>query len=362
MSPNCSCPDFYSAPPFSARQTHIAIERSRRCGREPFKGHAVKKSTAIAFAILAASIAGAAAQTYPSRPISVTIAFPPGGPSDGLTRLLAERLSLSLGQPVVIENRPGGAGGSVGTKAVAGAAPDGHTLLLSPPGALVVAPLVYRSIGYDPVKAFAPIATLMSMPQVLVVHPAVPAKSMQEFVAYAKANPGKINFPSPGYGTQPHLLGEMFKWMAGVEIIHVPYKGPAQAITDLLAGQVQMSFQNVGFVLPHIEAGKLRALAIADEVRDPTLPDVPTTTESGLPKLQATFWMGIVAPNGVPPTIIRKLNAEINAIMKTKEAEAMLAKLSAKPKPGSPEDFAAFMAAETQKWAAVVKAADIRAD
>jgi tripartite-type tricarboxylate transporter receptor subunit TctC len=363
VGPNCSCPDFYSAPPFSARQTHIAqIERRRRCGRETFKGHAVKKSIAIAFAILAASIAGAAAQTYPSRPISITIAFPPGGPSDGLTRLLAERLSLSLGQPVVIENRPGGAGGSVGTKAVAGAAPDGHTLLLSPPGALVVAPLVYRSIGYDPLKAFAPIATLMSMPQVLVVHPAVPAKSIQEFVAYAKANPGKINFPSPGYGTQPHLLGEMFKWTAGVEIIHVPYKGPAQAITDLLAGQVQMSFQNVGFVLPHIESGKLKALAIADEVRDLALPDVPTTIESGFPKLQATFWMGIVAPNGVPPEIIKRLNTEINAIMKTKEAEAMLARLSAKPKPGSPEDFAAFMAAETQKWAAVVKAADIRAD
>lgn len=322
----------------------------------------MKKGLAIAFAILAASIAGVAAQTYPSRPIAIVIAFPPGGPSEGVTRLLAERLSLSLGQPVVIENRPGGAGGSVGTKAVAGATPDGHTLLLSPPGALVVAPLIYRNIGYDPVKAFTPIATLMSIPQMLVVHPAVPANSLQEFVAYAKANPRKINFPSPGYGTQPHLLGEMFKWMAGVEIVHVPYKGPAQMVTDLLAGQVQMSFENIGYVLPHIEAGKLKALAIADEVRDPKLPGVPTTAETGFPKLQATFWMGFVAPTGVPPAIISRLNTEINAIMRTKDAEAILARLSAKSKPGSPEDFAAFMAAETQKWAAVVKAANIRAD
>jgi tripartite-type tricarboxylate transporter receptor subunit TctC len=349
---------------FSALQTHIArLGRSRCGGRETCKGGMqVKKGIAIVFAILAASIASGAVQTYPSRPITITIAFPPGGPSEGVTRLLAERLSLSLGQPVVIENRPGGAGGSVGTKAVAGATPDGHTLLLSPPGALVVAPLIYKSIGYDPVKAFTPVATLMSIPQILVVHPAVPVKSMQEFVAYAKANPGKINFPSPGYGTQPHLLGEMFKMMAGVEIVHVPYKGPAQMVTDLLAGQVQMSFENIGYVLPYIESGKLKPLAMAGEVRDPALPGVPTTVESGFPNLQATFWMGIVAPTGVPPTIIRRLNTEINAIMKTKEVAAVLARLSAKPKLGPPEDFAAFMAAETQKWAAVVKAANIRAD
>jgi tripartite-type tricarboxylate transporter receptor subunit TctC len=319
----------------------------------------VKNRIVIVLAILAASIASAAAQTYPLRPITIVIAFPPGGPSEGVTRLMAERLSVSLGQPVVIENRPGGAGGSVGTKAVAGATPDGHTLL---PGALVVAPLIYRNIGYDPVKAFTPIAMIMSIPQMLVVHPTLAVNSLQEFVAYAKANPGKINFPSPGYGTQPHLLGEMFKWMAGVEIIHVPYKGPAQMVTDLMAGQVQMSFENIGYVLPHIEAGKLKALVIADEVRDPRLSGVPTTIESGFPKLQGTFWMGIVAPAGVPPAIFRRLNAEINAVMKTREAEAMLARLSATAKPGSPEDFAAFMAAETEKWAAVVKAANIRAD
>jgi tripartite-type tricarboxylate transporter receptor subunit TctC len=304
----------------------------------------------------------ASAQVYPTRPINIIIAFPPGGNTEGIVRFLAERLSLSLGQPVIVENRPGGAGGSVGTKSVASAAPDGHILLLSPPGPLVVAPLIYKNLGYEPAKAFAPIGTLMSIPQMLVVNPTVPVKSMQELVAYAKANPGKLSFPSPGYGTQPHLLGEMFKLMAGVEIVHIPYKGPAPAVTDLLAGQVQMYFESVGLMIPHIEAGKLKAIAVADEARDPQLPNVPTTIESGFPKLQATFWSGILAPAGIPPIIVNRLNAEINKIMKTKEAEAILAKLSARPKVGSPEDFAAFMAAETQKWAAVVTAANIKAE
>jgi tripartite-type tricarboxylate transporter receptor subunit TctC len=302
------------------------------------------------------------AQAYPTRTVNIIFAFPPGGPSEGVVRLLAEKLSVSLGRPVVIENRPGGAGGSVGTRSVASATPDGHTLLLSPPGPLVVAPLIYKNIGYDPIKAFTPIAALISIPQMLVVHPAVPAKSVQDLVAYAKANPGKISFPSPGYGTQPHLLGEMFKLMTGVDIIHIPYKGPAPAITDLLAGQVQMYFENVGSLLPHIEAGKLTALAVADEARNQQLPNVPTTIESGFPKLQATYWSGILAPAGTPASMVNRLNTEINAIMKTKEMETVLAKLSARPKVGSPEDFSTFIAAETQKWAAVVKDANIKVD
>jgi|SRR5215467_3333220 len=304
----------------------------------------------------------ARAQAYPTRPINIIVPFPPGGNSEGIVRFLAERLALSLGQPVIVENRAGGAGGSVGAKFVATAAPDGHILLLSTPGPLVVAPKVYKNLGYDPAKDFTPIGTLMSIPQMLVVNPAVPVKSIQELVAYAKANPGKLSFPSPGYGTQPHLLGEMFKLMAGVEILHVPYRGPAAAVTDLLAGQVQMYFDTIGLLIPHIEAGKLKALAVADEARDPQLPNVPTTIESGFPKLQATFWIGVLAPAGTPTIIVNKLNAEINTIMKTNEAEAILAKLSARPKVGSPEDFAAFMAAETQKWAAVVTGANIKAE
>ena len=322
----------------------------------------MKKLFSIALVLLATSIGSALAQTYPTRTINIVIAFPPGGPTEGVVRLLAEKLSLSLGQPVVIENRPGGAGGSVGTRSVASAAPDGHTLLLSPPGPLVVAPVIYKNIGYDPAKAFTPIAALLSISQMLVVNPAVPVKSVQELVAYAKANPGKIFFPSPGYGTQPHLLGELFKLMAGIDIVHVPYKGPAAAVTDLLAGQVQMLFESIGPLLPYIEAGKLRALAVTGEARDPQLPNVPTTIESGFPKLQATFWTGILAPAGTPASIINRLNAEINVIMKTKEMAAILAKLSAKPKVGSPVDFSTFIAAEAQKWAAIVKAANIKVD
>jgi tripartite-type tricarboxylate transporter receptor subunit TctC len=329
--------------------------------REPWSGY-MKKFFSFALALLTTSIVSALAQSYPTRTITIVIAFPPGGPNEGVVRFLAEKLTPSLGQAVIIENRPGGAGGTVGTRSVANAAPDGHTLLLSPPGPLVVAPLIYKNVGYDPAKAFTPITAVFSIPQMLVVNPAVPVKSVQELIAYAKTNPGKISFPSPGYGTQPHLLGEMFKLMAGIDIIHIPYKGPAAAITDLLAGQVQMYFENIGLLLPHIEAGKLRALAVADEARSLQLPNVPTTVESGWPKLKATYWSAMLAPAGTPTSTVNRLNTEINAIMRTKEMDAILAKLSAKPEVGSPKDLSTFIAAETQKWAAVVNAANIKVD
>ena len=195
----------------------------------------------------------------------------------------------------------------------------------------------------------------------------LPASSQQAFggrdgSATTSTAVGRVSFPSPGYGTQPHLLGEMFKLMAGIDIIHVPYKGPAPAVTDLLAGQVKTYFESIGLMLPYIEAGQLRALAVADEARNPQLPNVPTTTESGFSKLQATYWSGVLAPAGTPASIVNRLNTEINTIMKTKEMEAILAKLSAKPKVGSPEDLSTFIASETQKWAAVVKAANIKVD
>jgi tripartite-type tricarboxylate transporter receptor subunit TctC len=302
------------------------------------------------------------AGAYPARPITIIVPFPAGGNLDVIGRFIADRLSPSLGQPVIIDHRPGGAGGSVGATAVARAEPDGQTLLLSSPAALVVAPAIYRNLQYDPATAFTPIASLSSSPQMLVVNPRVPARSFQEFLAYAKANPGKINFASPGYGTQPHLLGEMFRLATGVNIVHVPYKGTAQAITDLLAGEVQMYFETVSLLLPHVQAEKLRALAVADETRCPQLPEVPTTTESGFPQLQATYWSGVVAPAGTPANIISKLNSAINEILKTPELRANLAQLDAKPKIGSPEEFTAFLAAERQKWTEVASAAGIRAD
>jgi len=319
-------------------------------------------SAIVAFGCAMPAVNAASAQSYPTRPITIVIPFPAGGNNDVVARFLADRLSASFRQPIVIENRPGGAGGTVGTAAVASAAPDGHTLLLSSPGPLVVAPAIYKRLGYDPAKNFVPIATTFSIPQMLVVNPELPVKSIQEFVAYAKANPGKINFASPGYGTQPHLLGEMFRLMAGINIVHIPYKGPALAVTDLLAGQVQMYFETIGVLLPHIQAGKLRALAMADDVRHPQLAEVPTTAENGFPKLQATYWSGILAPAGTPTSIVEKLNAAINDNLKSPELQASLAKLGATAKIGSPQDFAAFMAAERQKWSEVANAANIKAE
>jgi len=271
-------------------------------------------------------------------------------------------LSAALGQPVIVENRPGGAGGTVGTKALANANPDGYTLGFVPAGPLVTAPLIYKNLGYDPARDITPVAMVFSIPQMLVINPTLPVRSMEQLVSHAKANPGKISYATPGYGTQPHLLGEMFKLETGINIVHVPYKGPALAITDLLAGHVQMYFDTVALFLSHIKAGKLTALAIAAEARSLELPDVPTTTESGFATLRSTFWAGVVAPKGTPAGVVGKLNLAINEILKSPELETNLAKINAMPKLGSPEDFALFMAAETQKWTKVIAAAGIKAD
>ena len=302
------------------------------------------------------------ADSYPTRPITIIIPFSPGGNSDIIVRSLAERLSLVFGQPVIVDNRAGGAAGTVGAKAVANAIPDGHTLLFTPAAPLVTAPLIYKNLGYDPFKSFAPIATIFSTPQMLVVSPAVPVESMEQLASYTKANPGKISFASPGFGTQPHLLGEMFKLITGANMVHVPYKGAPPAITDLLAGQVQMYFDTVALFLPYIQAGKLKALAVADDTRSASLPAVPTTTESGFPTLKATFWIGIVAPIGTPATIVEKLNTSINEFLRRPEVEASLARFNATPKIGSPQDFAKFWRAETDRWTNVITSTGIKAD
>ena len=313
-------------------------------------------------ASLGAFATPAAAQTYPTRPVKIVVPFAPGGPTEFIIRLVADRLTGTLGQPFVIENRPGGAGGTVGAKSVASAEPDGYTLLFSSPGPLVTAAAVYKNLDYDPIKSFAPIAMLIYAPQMLVVHPSVPANSLPELVDYAKRNPGKITFGSSGYGTQPHMLGEMLKLAAGINIIHIPYRGAGQSVADLLAGQVQMIFETTAILLPHVESGKLRALAVASAVRSPLLADVPTTAESGYPKLVASFWSGLLAPAGTPAPVIDKLNAAVNEILKTKEAQTGLARLSAEAKIGSPQDFAAFIAAETPRWAAIANETGIKVD
>jgi tripartite-type tricarboxylate transporter receptor subunit TctC len=320
----------------------------------------LSRGLALSIPMLAAG--RAAAQSYPSRPVKIIIPFGPGGPTEFIIRLVADRLTAMLGQPFVIENRPGGAGGTVGAKSVAVAEPDGYTLLFSSPGPLVTAAAVYKNLDYDPIRSFAPIAMLIYAPQMLVVHPALPARSVSELVAYAKTNPGKVTFGSSGYGTQPHILGEMLKLAAGINIVHVPYRGAGQSVTDLLAGQVQMIFETTAILLPHVEGAKLRALAVATEARSPLLPEVPTTAESGYPKIIASFWSGLLAPAGTPAAIVEKLNATANEILKSKEAQAGLERLGAEARIGAPRDFAAFIAAEAPRWAAIASETGIKVE
>jgi tripartite-type tricarboxylate transporter receptor subunit TctC len=292
--------------------------------------------------------------------IKIVAPFPAGGPTDVLARLMADELSTALGQPVMVENRPGGAGGTLGVRVVAGAEPDGYTLLLSNLGSLTITPSIYSTLDYDPIRSFAPIAILTASPMVLVVSPAVPSSSMQELVAYAKANPGKINFASPGVGTQPHILGELFKSTAGIDMLHVPYRGAAAAITGLLAGQVQVYFETTTVLLPHIEAGTMRPLAVLSAARFPLLAAIPTSAESGYPTLKATLWSGMLAPAGTPRAVLEKLNAAINDGLRSADMQVTLKKLGAEARGGTSQEFAAFLASEVQRWAAIIAATRIK--
>ena len=272
----------------------------------------------------------------PNRPIKVVVPFPAGGPTDGMARIISDRLGTVLGQSIVIENRGGGAGGSIGAKFVAAADPDGYTILITPGGSLTTGPAVHKNIGYDPVKVFVPVAQLIETPLIMSVHADLPVKSMAELVAYAKANPGKVSWGSQGFGVAPHLLLELFKLEAGVNIVHVPYRGTAPMLAAIVAGEVQVVADPMTTSLPHIQSGKLRAIAIAGAERTPKLPDVPTAMEAGFPKLQSPFWLGVVAPAGTPPAIIDKLNAAFRESLAPPETRALLAKLGADIKIGTP--------------------------
>jgi tripartite-type tricarboxylate transporter receptor subunit TctC len=307
-------------------------------------------------------LAHAQSQAYPNRPIKVVVPFPAGGPTDGTARIISDRLGAVLGQTIVVENRGGGAGGSIGAKFVATSDPDGYTLLLTPGGALTTGPAVHSNIGYDPAKAFVSVAQLIDTPQVVVVHESVPVKTMAELVAYAKANPGKITWGSQGFGTAPHLLAELFKLDAGVNILHVPYRGTAPMLSAIVAGEVQMVADPMPTVLPHIQSGKLRPLAVTSGTRHPKLPDVPTVVEAGFPKLQATFWLGVVAPAGTPPDVINKLNAAFRESLVPAETRARLDALGADIKIGTPAEFEKLLADELAKWSAVAKAANIKVE
>jgi tripartite-type tricarboxylate transporter receptor subunit TctC len=303
----------------------------------------------------------AAAQTYPSKPIRLIVTFPAGGGADFMGRLIGQKLSESFGQSVIIDNRAG-AGGAIGNEAVAKAPADGYSLLLGAAGALVIAHALYAKLPFDTVKDFAPIALLGHVQFAVVTHPSIPARSTKELIALARANPGKLNFGSSGNGGAPHLAGELFKSMAKIEMVHVPYKGLAAAITDLIGGQLEVLFADLNLVQPHIQTRRLRGLAVTGDKRSALMPDLPTVAESALPGYQAGTWYGVLAPAGTPREIIVRLNNEINRILGSNDIKERFATQGAERANVTPEQFAAYIRSELDKWAKVVKAANIKVE
>jgi tripartite-type tricarboxylate transporter receptor subunit TctC len=314
--------------------------------------------TAAAAAIPAVSRA-ARAQSYPSRPLRLIIGYPPGGSADITARLTGQWLSERLGQPVVVESRPG-AGTNLATEAVVRAAPDGYTLLLVAPANAINATL-YGKLNFDFMRDTDPVAGLIRFPNVVVVNPSLPIKTTPELIAHAKANPGKLNMASSGNGSTIHMSGELFKMMTGINMVHVPYRGGALALTDLIGGQVQVMFDNVPTSAEHIRTGKLRGLAVTSLARSDVLPDLPTVADV-LPGYEASAWYGLSVPKGTPAEIIERLNKETNAILADPKAKARFAELGASLLPGSATDFGKLVADETEKWGKVVKFAGVKAD
>jgi len=299
----------------------------------------------------------ARSQSYPARPIRWVVPFPPGGATDVVARIVSQWLSERLGQPVVIENR-GGAGGNIGVQAVVNSPPDGYTMLLIPTGATINATL-YDSLPYNFLRDIAPVSGLVRSPNVMVVNPALPVRSVAEFTAYTKANPGKVNMASPGTGTAVHMAGEMFKLMTGANMTHVPYRGGAPATADLISGQVQVMLDVLPGAIQHIRAGSIRALAVTTLTRADALPDLPTIAET-VPGYDSSTWFGIGVPAGTPREIIERLNREMNACLSDPVIKAKLAEVGTTPMLLSPAEFGAHLVAETEKWAKVVRASGIK--
>ena len=309
----------------------------------------------LALVLLGALPAIALAQSYPTKPIRMVVPFPPGGPADVVARLLTDKLKAGLGQPVIVDNR-GGAGGTLGIEQVAKSPPDGYTVLLTAMGGLAVAPSVVPSLGYDPLKDLVPIGRAVTVPEVIVVSPKFKARTLPELVAFAKANPGRVNFGSPGSATMPHLAAELLKREAGIDMIHVPYRGSGPALTDLVAGQVDVMFADVTLVQPYIASGRLVPIAAASPKRLPSLPKVPTTAEAGLPNVVAYNRYGMLAPAGTPRDVVAKLHRALAEALKAPDLQERFAKDGALVGGESPEEFAAFMRAEAVKWGALAKA------
>ncbi|HEV7414044.1 MAG TPA: tripartite tricarboxylate transporter substrate binding protein [Casimicrobiaceae bacterium] len=315
-----------------------------------------------ALGALALLLAGGAwAQAYPTKPIRLVVPFPAAGTTDILAREVAQRLSVSFGQSVIVDNRPGAAG-NIGSDIVAKSAPDGYTLLMGTVGTHAINPSLYTKMPYDHVKDFVPVVLVAGVPNVLEVTPSLPVNSVADLIKLAKEKPGQLNFASSGNGTSIHLSGELFKTMAGVDMMHVPYKGSAPAVTDLMGGQVQLMFDNLPSSLAQIKAGKLHAIAVTSAQRAPALPNVPTIAESGLPGFEASSWFGLLAPAGTPAAVVARINAEVNQWLQTAEAKEKLLAQGAVPAGGTSEQFAAYIRAETEKWAKVVKVSGAKVD
>jgi tripartite-type tricarboxylate transporter receptor subunit TctC len=300
----------------------------------------------------------AMAETYPMRPIKLVAAFAPGGPADVMARLIAAGISPILGQNVFVENRPG-AGGTLGAREVADSAPDGYTLLLANTANVVISPLLIKDVGYDPTKAFAPVANLGTTPNILIANNGLGLKSVHELIDSARKNPGKLNFSSAGIGTPLHLIGEMFKQRLGLDIIHVPYKSGGQATQAVMTGEVQFSFDSAQPAIPAIENGNVQGLAVTSDKRIPQLPNLPTMIEAGVPDFVSVSFTGIAAPAGTPPDIVQKLNAAINQALQSDQVKPVLSRLAVEAQIGSADEFAAFLNKERDQWSAVVKRADI---
>jgi tripartite-type tricarboxylate transporter receptor subunit TctC len=317
------------------------------------------QTLALCATCLLAGIGQTSAEDYPTRPVRWVVGFPPGGPTDIVARLMGQWLLERLGQPFIIENRPG-AGGNIATQAVANAAPDGYTLLMASHANAINATL-YQKLSFNFLSDIAPVAGLVRVPNVLEVNPSVPATTVAEFIAYANANPGKISYASAGNGTSAHLAAELFKAMTGVDIVHVPYRGSGPALTDLLGGQVQIMFDSMPSSIEHIRAGKLHALAVTSATRSEALPDVPTIADT-VPGYDTNGWFGVGAPKGTPRPIIERLNREINAGLADAKMKARFAELGASTIVATPAEFATYLGAETEKWAKAVQFSGAKVD
>ncbi len=312
-----------------------------------------------AAACVLALVLPAHAEEYPTRPVRIVAPFAAGGSADVIPRIVGERLSAMWGQPVIVENRPG-AGGNIAAEYVYRAEPDGYTLLSSPPSTLIINQYLYANLPYDQ-SQWVPVSVMVAVPNVLLVNPKVAARSVRELIAYAEANPNKLNYASQGSGTTSHLTGEMFKTVAGVRIAHIPYKGSAPALADLLAGQVDMMFDNLGVSLQHVKSGRLRALAVGSARRVASLPDVPAMSEV-LPGFESVTWFGVVAPPKTPMPIAERISAAIAEALRSPDARRRLADLSAEPIGNTPAQMAAFMKRDAERWREVIRTANVRAD